>query len=125
MQIEAVKDEENERPIPSAWRPVFRDIVNAFVQNDYHLKSEIPNVAPISDDAASQIQDYIQEYGETLIALPDETWDSSVCIWMGSQWDALIDLRTLREGRSDLVLNARVSESDGEFVFHINMVYVP
>ncbi len=132
MQIEntgaavlAEKDEDNERPIPSAWRPVFRDVVNAFVRQDYILSSDIPGVAAVSDSTAKQIRDYIQEYGETLAELPDETWDTSICIWMGDRWDALVDLWTISEGRSDLTLSTKVTESDNGFVFHIYMVYVP
>lgn len=125
VEVIAVKDEKNERPIPSAWRSVFRDVIHAFVKHDYQLKTGISGVAPISTDTASQIQNYLQEYGETLIELPEETWDSSVCIWMGGNWEALIDLWTLTEGRSDLVLSAKVSESDDGFLFYINMVYVP
>ena len=124
-EVLAVKDVEKEQPIPSAWRSVFRDVIHAFVKKDYQLSVGVSGVAPISNDTASQIQSYIQEYGETLVELPEETWRSSVCIWMGSHWDALIDLWTLTEGRSDLVLSAKVSESDHCFLFHINMVYVP
>ncbi|HJQ24166.1 MAG TPA: hypothetical protein VKA60_09650 [Blastocatellia bacterium] len=121
----AVKDEENERPIPSAWRPIFREVVKAFAHHDYHVSAGVPGVAPISDETASQVAEYIQDYGATLIELPEETWDSSVCMWMGNTWDALIDLWTLEEGRSDLVLRAHVLESSGGLVFHIDMVYVP
>jgi hypothetical protein len=124
-EVLAEKDEDNERPIPSAWRTVFREIVNAFVRHDYLLSSAIPGVAAVSDGTATQIRDYIQEYGETLTELPEETWDSSICIWMGDRWDALVDLWTISEGRSDLVLSAHVTESDSGFVFHVYMVYVP
>lgn len=132
MQIEntgaavlAEKDEHNERPIPSAWRSVFRNIVNAFVRQDYRLSSGVSGVAAVSDGTAKQIRDYIEEYGETLSELSDQTWDTSVCIWMGDRWDVLVDLWTISEGRSDLVLSAHVTESDKSFVFHIYMVYVP
>src|SRR5690242_11413216 len=96
-EVLAVKDEEAQRPIPSAWRSVIREIVNAFVRHDYRLSSGVPGVTPVSAKTASQIKNYIQDYGETLIALPDETWKSSVCIWMGTRWDALVDLWTLSE----------------------------
>ncbi len=119
------KDENNERPIPTAWRSIFRKIVNAFVCHDYLLSSGIPGVAKVSDATATQIRNYIDEYGETLTELPEETWVSSICIWTGDRWDALVDLWTISEGRSDLVLSAHVTESDSGFVFHIYMVYVP
>ena len=124
-EVLAEKDEDSERPIPSVWRPVFRDVVNAFVHQDYILSSVVPGVAAVSDGTAKQIRDYIEGYGEILTELPDETWDTSICIWMGDRWDALVDLWTVSEGRSDLVLSANVTESDNGFVFHIYMVYVP
>ena len=124
-EIPAVKDEETERPIPAAWRPTIREIVSAFVRHDYHLAAGIPGVAQIPDETATQIRNYIQGYGATLIDLPDETWKSSSCIWTGRRWDALIDLWTVSEGRSDLELSLRVTEGDGGFLFHIYMVYVP
>lgn len=124
-EVIAVKDGETERPIPSAWRSVIREIVRAFVRHDYHLGAEIPGVAKVSAETATQIRNYIQGYGATIVDLPDETWNSSVCIWMDTRWDALIDLWTVSEGRSDLVLSLHVTEADGGFLFRIYMVYVP
>jgi hypothetical protein len=121
----AVKDEESERAIPTAWRPVIKKIVSAFVQHDYQLTAGVHGVKTVSSDTADQIRTYILEYGEELSELSEETWDSSVCIWMGSQWDALIDLWTLSEGRSDLVLSLKVAEGNEGFEFSIYMVYVP
>jgi len=79
----------------------------------------------VSSETAEHIEKYIQHYGEELVELPEEAWDSSVCIWMGVRWDALIDLWTSSEGRSDLVLSLRVSEDGGGFKFDVYMVYVP
>jgi hypothetical protein len=124
-EILAVKDDETERPIPTVWRSVIRDIIKAFVKHDYILDTGVYSVAPVSTQTAEQIKEYIQCYGEELIELPEETWNSSACIWMGTQWDVLIDLWTLSEGRSDLVLEINVSEADDSFNFHIYMVYVP
>lgn len=124
-EVLVVKDGAQERPIPTVWRPVFRDIVNAFAEHDYCLKAGVLGVEPVSADTAAHIRDYIQSYGEILVELPDETWDSSVCIWSGNHWDALVDLWTQAEGRSDLVLSARVTDSNPGFSFKIHMVYVP
>jgi hypothetical protein len=124
-EIPAIKDAESERPIPSAWRNVIESIVSSFVRHDYRLTTSISGVVPVRPDTAEQIENYIKSYGVELIELPDETWDSSVCIWMGTRWDALIDLWSSSEGRSDLVLSIQVSEKYGGFEFNIYMVYVP
>ncbi|HFQ4970525.1 TPA: hypothetical protein ACGUUK_004309, partial [Vibrio vulnificus] len=60
-----------------------------------------------------------------LVALPEQTWDSSVCMWMETHWDVLIDLWTETEGLSDLVLQAKVFESKDGYKYQIEMVYVP
>ena len=124
-EVLVVKDEENERPIPTVWRPLFNQIVNAFVKKDYLLTYKVNNVLPVSKETAKQIAEYIEDYGEELIQLPEETWESSVCIWMDPHWDVLIDLWTAGEGRSDLVLGAEISESDTGYTVNINLVYVP
>ena len=124
-EVLAVKDEDEQRPIPTAWRPVFREIVKAFVHNDYRLSVGVSGVAPVSAKTAKQIEEYIKDYGETLVELPEKTWASSICIWMGNRWDVLIDLWTKGEGRSDLVLSAQVSESKAGLVVRVEMVYVP
>ncbi len=117
-----MSDESEQEPIPAHWRQAFRDVVAAFVASDY-LRS-IPGVQPLSVETASQIQRYILEYGATLVALPEETWDSSVCIRSGDHWEALIDLWTQQEGRSDLVLHAQVSDNPTLSV-KVHLVYVP
>ncbi len=125
IEVFVEKDEENERPIPTIWRPTFIRIVDAFVQKDYSLSCEIKGVASVSSDTANHIREYIEAYGEELIQLPSETWETSIYIWMGSHWDVLIDLWTAGGGRSDLVLGARVLENAGGYTVDIHMVYVP
>lgn len=123
--VPVTKDPENEGPIPSAWRPTLKNIVDAFVRHDYRLADGVVGVASVSEETATQIRTYIQEYGAKLVSLPQESWATSVCIWMRDHWDALIDLWTEEEGSSDLVLRVRVSEVDSEFLVTVYMVYVP
>jgi hypothetical protein len=94
IEVPVTKDSGNEGAIPSAWRPTLKNIVDAFVRHDYCLAEGMAGVAPVSEKTATQIRTYIQEYGAKLVALPQESWDTSVCIWMEDHWDALIDLWT-------------------------------
>src|SRR5688500_18081167 len=103
-KVLAIKDEEVARPIPTAWRPTIREIVRAFVRGDYQLSGGVSSLSSVSPETAEQISYYIQDYGAKLIELPEESWVSSVCIWMGNRWDVLVDLWTVSEGRRDLVL---------------------
>ena len=80
---------------------------------------------PISNETAEQIKEYVEDYGEELVELPNETWNSSVYIYYGDYWNVLIDLYTKEEGLSDLVLNAEIRENNNEYLIDIQLVYVP
>ena len=122
---EPVKDENTTHPIPSAWRATLRDIVKAFVRGDYALAAGGHSVASVSSATAEQVRRYIADYGETLVELPNETWETSVSQWMGTHWDVLVDLWTLESGASDMVLSARVFEIENGFQIEIDSVHVP
>lgn len=120
-----VKDGQGERPVPSAWRPVFTAIVAAFVDGDFALSAPIVGVAPVSTENAAFNADNVADYGEVLKPLPAEAWETSVFIWQEGWWEVLVDLHTLGEGRSDLVLHARVYESQDGYRFEDLRIYVP
>ena len=120
-----LKDEEAEHPIAAAWRPILHEIVRALGRGDYQLAGGIESVEPVSEGTARHIRSYLDSYGATLVDLTEETWQTSVARWMGSHWEALVDLRTAEEGRSDLVLGVGIRESEPGFSFKVRMVYVP
>lgn len=125
MEVPALKDETREHPIASSWRPVLKEVVTALAQGDFQLSSGVPGVVPIAPETATQMEDYLADYGETLVELPDDTWATSVAQWMGTHWEVLVDLWTAGEGASDLVLGARVHESANGHVVELQMIYVP
>lgn len=120
-----VRDPDKAHPVAAAWRPTFQSVVDAFVGADYALSAGVPSVEPVSTDVAAHIRDSIADYGEELVSLPSDTWLTSSAQWMGSHWDVIIDLWTKSEGRSDLVLSARVMGSEGEPRISVELVYVP
>jgi hypothetical protein len=101
------------------------DVVRCFAAGDYGLSAGVAGVEPVSTDDAQHIRESIEGYGATLIELPDDAWRTSVAQWYGSHWDILVDLWTAEEGCSDLVLQGRVCESNGDISFRIHLVYVP
>ena len=123
--VPVFKDEDNQRPIPSAWRETFFEIVEALKEGDFGLVRGVSGVRPVSSKDASLIADTVQDYGAHLISLPEETWQTSACQWMQGYWDALIDLFTAEEGASDLVLSVRIYEIGDSYSFDIQSVYVP
>ena len=123
--IPALKDGASQQPIPSLWRPVFREVLIAFAKGDYLIKEGILGVETISPELAAAIEWNMASYGAKLIELSEETWGSSVCMWYGGYWDALVDLWTLEEGPSDLILSSRVIEGNSGPSFAVTGVYVP
>ncbi|MFN3201095.1 MAG: hypothetical protein ACE366_22030 [Bradymonadia bacterium] len=123
--VPVVKDEDQEQPVASGWRPVFEAIVRAFVSGDYSLRRRVPCVDVIDEYTADHIESYIAAYGETLVDLPEDTWGTSVSQWMGSYWEVFVDLWTKESGCSDMVLNIRVYERGSTYRFVIHLVYVP
>lgn len=124
-EIQALKDEENQQPIPGAWRPTLCRIVEAFKDGDFQLNGGVTGVRELSSGDAERIARNIQAYGAHLTSLADETWETSACQWMRGYWDALIDLYTVEEGASDLVLSVRVYEAVSGYDFRIESVHVP
>jgi hypothetical protein len=122
---EPMRDENAAHPVATIWRPTLKRVVEAFVAGDFQLRRGIERVIPPAPHVAKGIALRVADYGGTLIALPEETWKSSISQWMDPHWDLVVDLWTKESGRSDLVLTSRVEEIDGEYRFEIDSVYVP
>lgn len=117
---------DSENAVPTCWRPVLRGIVDALAAKDFALEGGVLGVESVSSAQAEHIQNYVENYGAMLVTLPDEAWETSLCMWNGrDSWDVLVDLWTQTEGRSDLVLSVRVKEKASDYAFKIHMVYVP
>ncbi len=124
-QTVVVLKDKKQQPVPSVWRNTISEIVEAFKGGDFTLSRGINGVRPISKDDAAGIEENIQDYGAELVSLPEETWNTSVCQWYGQHWDVMVDLYTIDEGSCDLVLQLRVSEEAGGYIFEVHLVYVP
>ena len=99
-------DSEFQSPVPTIWRETIVQIVEAFKDKDFARINTIPNVEFIDLEYAAEIAENINDYGTHLISLPKETWDSSTCLYMeNNRWDAIVDLFTEEEGRSDLIID--------------------
>ncbi len=123
--IPVLKDEKGQRPIPSAWRKTFVEIIDAFRQEDFGLVGGVPGVRPVSPETAAEISSNIKNYGARLSALSDESWQTSACQWMSNYWDVLIDLYAVEGGASDLAMAIRVYEEGTNYAFEIQSIYVP
>lgn len=119
------KDPDGLHPVPTTWRPVLKQIVDAFVRGDYTLSTGIEFAVPLSKAMAKLVNNNVSAYGEPLVELPEETWRTSVVQWIGPHWDAMVDLWT-ESGRSDLVLFVRVRYGkDSALRMRVDSVHVP
>lgn len=123
--VPVLYDEDSATPVPTIWRETLIQIVEAFKTNDLISINLIKGVQNVELEYLQEIAENITNYGETLVSLPDETWNSSQAYWKGFCWDIILDLFTESEGRSDLILLMRVFETDGVFEYSIQNIYVP
>jgi len=124
LLVPILKDEVREHPVPSAWRSKLREIVDAFKNGNFGLRN-LECVGSLSEETATGIARNVDAYGCTLASLPDECWDTAICQWQLEYWEVLVDLFTVEEGRSDLVLHVNVFENGGIFDFKVHFIYVP
>jgi hypothetical protein len=122
---EPIKDPDAAHPIPDGWRPTLAAIVGALVVDDFGLSQRIAGVTPVSPELAARMRRYVADYGATLARLPEESWQTSCCQWTIGHWDALVDLWTDEEGRSDLVLFLRVVDTSEGPQFTVESLHVP
>src|SRR5688572_22629151 len=106
--IPVTKNEDEELPVPTAWRKPLADIVACLASGEFSKLPSVAPVIPLTDQKCLDIESYIRAYGRKLTSLPEESWKTSIYLWMGGYWDVLVDLFTVEEGPSDLVLSLRV-----------------
>lgn len=121
----AVLKDMKQQPVPTVWRKTISEIVEAFKDGDFALSRGVSGVRHISQEDAAGIAENIQDYGAHLTSLPEDAWNTSVCQWYGQHWDVMVDLYTVEEGASDLVLQLRVYEEGAAYAFEVHLVYVP
>ena len=126
QDISVPYDSQLQSLIPNIWRSTIVQIIEAFKDKDFARLNTIPNVEFIDVEYAAEITKNIDHYGAHLISLPKESWNSSVCLYMEDhRWDAIIDLFTEEEGRSDLIIDLRIYMRNDHYLYEIIDIYVP
>lgn len=121
-----VKDELREILVPEAWRATISEIVLSLVRDDPVMAAGQPDVLLVSTGVSSACRAAIRAYGDvSIVPLPAQAWETSVCRWQGDRWHCVVDLWTRQEGRSDLVLDLDVFEEGDRYLFTVNLVHVP
>ncbi|MBO6730091.1 MAG: hypothetical protein JJ884_09270 [Maricaulis sp.] len=122
--VPVVRDFDRELPVPTIWRAALADLANSLALSAPEIKAVTMRLKPVLPDDMRRISTNIQDYGCSLVPLPEASWETSVCRWLGGHWEVLVDLFTDAEGRSDLVMHVTVAEQDG-FLVSLHDVYVP
>lgn len=120
-----IKDHGEYHPVASEWHTTLKSIVDAFVAGDYGLQCGPPRVLSPSVSDSDYLRSAVDAYGESLCPLPDESWNSSVMYWAVHHWVVIVDLWTVEAGRSDMVMECFVRESDDGYTFEVSSIYVP
>lgn len=123
--VSVERDLNSQKQVPSAWRGTLSAIVDAIKESDFQLARGIVGVPALAERTARSIKGNIEDYGAQLVSLPEQTWNTSACQWMGTYWDLVVDLFTEEEGASDLVLSVRVRESSAGYSYDVLSVHVP
>ena len=117
--------DDDEHPVPTQLRERFQQLIAAFATGDLQLiTARLDGIAPIDRKTADSIAGTIAAYGSALAPLREETWERSVYRWMDGEWQFLIDLSTIDETVSDLVLHARLAD-DETFRIEVQSIHVP
>ncbi len=116
------KDSDTETPVDEASRSTLTWMANEIAAG---RSPQAANVPPCSADTWRIITGIIEDYGETLVPLPEAAWKTSVSQWYGERWKVLVDLHTAAEGRSDLVMDVDIAETETGFEYSLHLVYVP
>ena len=117
--------EDEELPVPTEWRKPLAEMVECLASGKLSKLPSLPAVTLRTEDVCRDIENYIRAYGRKLTNLPKESWRTSIYLWMNGYWEILVDLFTVEEGCSDLVLFVRVHPKEGSYIFQIESVHVP
>ena len=119
------KNENDELPVPNSWRTKLSEIVSSLADKSLFHSNEIIDLAPIDPAELRRIERNIEDYGDPLLHLSEESWKTSIYRWMGTHWTVLVDLSTTEEPSSDLVLFLTVHAKGDGYKFMIDSVHVP
>ena len=123
--VPVVKNEDEELPVPTVWRKPLADIVACLALGEFSKLPGLPAVTLRDEEVCRNIESYVRAYGRKVTSLPEESWRTSIYLWMDGYWDVLVDLFTVEEGCSDLVLFVRVHPKEDSYIFRIESVHVP
>lgn len=119
------KSEDQELPVPAAWRPALGALADAMVEKTALDPIEGFVISAIEDGLLEISRSNIEDYPDKLGPLTKESWKSSICVWDGRCWEVLVDLTTDGGDVSDLVMHAKITECGDDYFIEPGLIYVP
>ena len=115
---------EGERKLPPDWQRRFDKIVASLVDGCFEFGPDIGHVEAVPSAEQERLAENISAYGDALKPLHPAVWRSSIYAWANDHWVVLVDLSTEKELVSDLVLHARIFDTDPARIV-LDSIHVP
>lgn len=125
LSVPIKKHEYLELPVPTLWRDAIKKLADSFVLNEPYISTEEILVKSIDRETSEINSSNIKDYPDAIGPLRPVTWDSSIYMWMGNEWEILIDLSTAEGKTSDLVMHLKIKESVEGYIIEPGLIYVP
>jgi hypothetical protein len=78
------KNEEIEQSIPVQWRPVIIEVVEDIRSRNVRYRNVLGCDVSVDFTDIEDVYQSLDNYGDVLVAMPEDTWNTSICRWMGS-----------------------------------------
>ena len=112
--------------VPDIWRADISTIVQSLCERDFTLSQPQDITTTVEPTTARHMKGALNDYGETLAPLPEESWKTSYCErFSEKEWKVEVDLWTTESGRSDMVLTIEVDGLEEGYSFELTSIHVP
>lgn len=116
---------ENQIQVPAQFRKIVESIVNCISRKDLHELNSIIYVENLEEKNFKDMLASVEAYGDNLVPLSPECWETSVCLRTGRGLECLVDLSTEKQPVSDLALKFVTSEEVVPHCIELKGLYVP
>ena len=125
QNVPVKKVDDQELPIPTEWRSALKQLADKAVFGTNIEPSSNIEIGEIDSKTRSSHHYNIASYPDPLGPLNEQSWKTSIYIWDSPHWALLVDLTDADGHVTDLVLHAKVHETDKGFLIEPGLIYVP
>ncbi|WP_194903818.1 DUF7668 domain-containing protein [Catenulispora rubra] len=116
---------DDDEPVPERFRPVLEQIAERIAAGDYDCLTR--DFSPYADAPVHDLGVWARDYPATFVAFPPEAWQYAHVFHdrERGEWMIDIELWSVEEGRSDMMLETVIREHDGQVQVEIRDLRVP